>query len=166
MAVGGLTTSYAYDVLNNLSSVAQNGQTRTFSYDSRGQLYSAQNPENGTTGYTYDGNGNLTSRTDQRGSTATNSWDARNRLTQTSYSGTPSAPTVNYYYDTGASFAGGRLVSVVNSAATNQVTSYAEFGRISGSSVKFGAAAISWPRGAESARRVRIGLPFSLRHRT
>jgi YD repeat-containing protein len=50
------TTTYAYDVGNNLISVSQSGQTRTFIYDSLNRLYQATNPENGTVTYAYDPN--------------------------------------------------------------------------------------------------------------
>ena len=49
MAEGGATTSYSWDGLDNLNTVTQGAQVRTFTHDTRGQLTSAQNPENGTT---------------------------------------------------------------------------------------------------------------------
>jgi YD repeat-containing protein len=50
-------TYYAYDTLNNLTSVNQGVQTRTFSYNSLSRLLSANNPESGTINYGYDNNG-------------------------------------------------------------------------------------------------------------
>src|SRR4029079_5523784 len=38
-------TTYAYDALDNLTTVSQGGQTRTFVYDSLKRLISATNPE-------------------------------------------------------------------------------------------------------------------------
>ena len=66
---GGLNyaTNYGYDALNDLTSVTQSGQTRSFVYDSLGRLKTAINPESGTIGYTYDANGNLVAKTDARG---------------------------------------------------------------------------------------------------
>ena len=57
-------TSYAYDVLNNVTTVTQGTQTRTFVYDSLKRLTSATNPESGTSSFQYDNNGNLTQKTD------------------------------------------------------------------------------------------------------
>jgi len=46
-------TTYEYDPLDNLTSVAQGAQTRAFSYSSLGRLRNATNPESGTISYTY-----------------------------------------------------------------------------------------------------------------
>jgi RHS repeat-associated protein len=48
------TTTYSYDVLDNLTQVNQGAQTRTFVYNSFSQLKSATNPESNTITYTYD----------------------------------------------------------------------------------------------------------------
>jgi RHS repeat-associated protein len=81
-----IQTTYAYDVLGNLLSVAQTGnpssdtarKVRSFNYDSLSRLLCASNPENssaacpasasstyaaGTTGYTYDADGDFLTRT-------------------------------------------------------------------------------------------------------
>ena len=42
------TTNYGYDALNNLTSVSQGSQSRTFAYTSLSRLSSATNPESGT----------------------------------------------------------------------------------------------------------------------
>ena len=90
-------TSYTYDVLDNLRIVTQDGQTRTFVYDSLSRLTSAANPENGTVSYQYDPGSNLTQRTDARGVTTTSAYDVLNRVTSRTYNdGTPS---VAYFYD-------------------------------------------------------------------
>src|SRR5690606_35627002 len=49
-------TYYTYDVLNNLKTVNQGVQTRTFSYDSLSRLTQAVNPESSTINYSYDSN--------------------------------------------------------------------------------------------------------------
>jgi len=52
----GYVTSYPnYSALNDLLTVSQGGQTRSFSYDSFARLTQANNPESGTINYTYDG---------------------------------------------------------------------------------------------------------------
>jgi YD repeat-containing protein len=43
-----LQTIYAYDPLDDLTSVSQSGQSRTFTYDSIKRLVQSTNPENGT----------------------------------------------------------------------------------------------------------------------
>jgi len=58
-------TIYSYDTLDNLTTVSQGSQTRSFAYDSLKRLSSASNPESGTINYSYDNNGNLTSKTDR-----------------------------------------------------------------------------------------------------
>jgi RHS repeat-associated protein len=93
------STSYTYDVLNNLTLVSQGSQTRTFAYDSLKRLTSATNPESGTVSYTYDNNGNLLTRTDARSITTTIAYDVLNRPTSKSYNDNPQTPTVNFYYD-------------------------------------------------------------------
>ncbi|HVB34772.1 MAG TPA: hypothetical protein VNJ52_10430, partial [Patescibacteria group bacterium] len=91
------TTTYAYDALDNLTGVNDDGQTRSFVYDSLSRLASATNPESGTTTYAYDANSNVATRTDARNITTTYSYDALNRFTQKSYS--DGTPTATYSYD-------------------------------------------------------------------
>jgi RHS repeat-associated protein len=117
-----LPTSYVYDVLDDLLTVTQGSQTRTFVYDSLKRLTSATNPESGTASYQYDPNGNLTQRINARNITTTISYDAINRPTSRTYNDNPATPAVNYYYDGQAMPAGapvidrglaaGRLVAV------------------------------------------------------
>lgn len=121
-------TDYAYDALNNLLSVTQNGsdasqaRIRTFSYDSLSRLLCAANPEvqavtcppsptgafpTGAVTYGYDGNGNVITKVapmpNQTGATtvATNyKYDALNRLLSKSYSSdVGSTPSSCYQYD-------------------------------------------------------------------
>ena len=102
-------TTYGYDALDNLRTVTQQTQTRTFNYDSLGRLTSASNPEGGTIGYQYDAVNNLTQKTDARGLVSTYSYDALNRNTTIDYSDTASInPDVTRVYD-GAAKGKGRL---------------------------------------------------------
>ncbi|HEX3252822.1 MAG TPA: RHS repeat-associated core domain-containing protein [Pyrinomonadaceae bacterium] len=102
-------TTYAYDVLDNLTTVTQGTQTRSFVYDSLKRLRSATNPESSTVTYNYDDNSNLIQKTDARGIVSTYSYDALNRNTTIDYSDTSSInPDVSRFYD-GATNGKGRL---------------------------------------------------------
>ncbi len=93
-------TSYSYDVLDNLATVTQGSQTRTFVYDSLKRLTSATNPESGAITYQYDNNGNLTQKTDARGVGSTYQYDALNRNTTVDYSNTTTInPDIRRFYD-------------------------------------------------------------------
>ena len=116
-------TSYSYDTLDNLTTVSQGSQSRTFVYDSLKRLSSATTPESGTICYGtvsggqcqpngYDANGNLTQKTDARGIVSTYGYDALNRNITIDYSntilGNPDVPDITRVYD-GASNGKGRL---------------------------------------------------------
>ncbi|WP_435105864.1 hypothetical protein [Arhodomonas sp. AD133] len=74
------------------------GYTRNFTYNSKGFLISASNPETGTTTYGRDAVGNMTSRqVGSNGVTETFSYDNLNRLESVSYS--DDSPSVTYRYD-------------------------------------------------------------------
>jgi RHS repeat-associated protein len=128
-------TSYTYDPLGNLTSVAQGVQTRTFTYDGLSRLKTATNPESGAINYTYYPNGNLLTKTDARSVVTTYVYDGLNRVKTRSYSG-PGAggatPAVTYVYDTmGAALNGkGRLTSVSSSVSSTTIGSYDAAGRV------------------------------------
>jgi len=114
------STSYLFDVLDDLVKVTQGVQIRYFMYDSLKRLIRARNPEQDTntnlslsdpvTGnnawsvkYVYDESSNLLTRTDARGTlgiTTTYVYDALNRVTSRTYTNDPqSSPAVSYKYD-------------------------------------------------------------------
>jgi RHS repeat-associated protein len=134
----GLKTTYTYDTLNNLTTVNQGSQTRTFTYSSLSRLLSAANPESGTISYVYDSNGNLTTKTDARSITTTYAYDYLNRVTSRSYSGESgyTTPTVNYTYDA-QTHAKGKLTKVsTGTGANTSTTEYVTFdilGRVTAS---------------------------------
>jgi RHS repeat-associated protein len=124
-------TGYNYDVLDDLLTVSQGAQTRSFVYDSLKRLSSATNPESGTMSYQYDNNGNLMQKTDARAVVTTfGTYDVLNRPTAKSYSdGTAS---VTYSYDT-ATNGKGDLASVSSSVSTTNYTAYDALGRVTSS---------------------------------
>ena len=145
-----LTTSYANDELDNLGSMTQGSQSRTFSYDSLSRLVQAMNPESGTIRYGYDDSGNLTSRKfNQSGQiTMTSTYDGLNRPLDKSYlGGSVATPGVTYCYD-GYAFdpvalncgstatvtgAAGRLTGIGSSASSTNFTNFSNRGFVVGS---------------------------------
>jgi RHS repeat-associated protein len=128
------STTYHYDALDDLITVNQSGQMRTFVYDSLQRLIAATNPETYTPNsppalgcangvyascYYYDSNGNLTKKTDNGGVGFAYSYDVLNRVQSKTYFNlaTP-VPTVNYqsagytYDDPSVPFSKGRLTAV------------------------------------------------------
>jgi RHS repeat-associated protein len=94
------STSYGYDALDDLTSVTQGVQSRTFVYDRLKRLTQAINPESGAMNYTYDANSNLLTRRDARLITTTFAYDTLNRVTSRIYTGdSQSTPAVFYKYD-------------------------------------------------------------------
>jgi RHS repeat-associated protein len=121
LSLNALKTSYQYDTLNNLITVNQGVQTRSFAYNSLSRLKSANNPESGLINYIYDNNGNLTSKTDVRSITTSYVYDVLNRVKNRNYSDS-TTPNVAYTYDNGTN-AKGKLTKVTTAAtATNQLS--------------------------------------------
>jgi RHS repeat-associated protein len=131
-------TSYVVGPLNQVRTVAQGGETRSFVYDSFSRLTSATNPESGVASYSYDGVGNVLSRTDARnvvtcfgnlsGSACTgSSYDGVNRPGSVSYS--DGTPAVTYVYD-GVANGIGQLTSVSNLNSTTSFTAFDAMGRV------------------------------------
>lgn len=101
-----LNTCYSYDAVNNIKTIVQGSQTRSFVVDGLSRLTSQTLPESGTTTFSYTNTsgqycaGNATkicSKTDARNVKTTYAYDALNRLTSKSFS--DSTPTVTYMYD-------------------------------------------------------------------
>jgi RHS repeat-associated protein len=113
------STSYLYDVLDDLVKVSQGSQSRYFAYDSLKRLVRARNPEQDINAslipaltdpvtlnsqwcfkYEYDEASNLLTKTDARSITTNYSYDKLNRVTDKSYGGDPqNTPAVAYVYD-------------------------------------------------------------------
>ncbi len=130
-------TTYNYDTLDNLVTVNQGSQTRSFVYDSLKRLSSATNPESGAISYQYDANGNLTQKIDARSITTNYAYDALNRATSRSYS--DGTPTMTYGYDPNIANGKGRLATVSSSISTYTYSSYDAMGRVLAGSQTLGA---------------------------
>ena len=152
-SVNGVTTSYSYDPLGNVTAVSQGALIqRQLTYDGLGRLVSEVIPEAGgtTTSFAYDSQGNLQSRTRPSPNqtsgyqtTTTYSYDELHRLTGISYSDTNPSPPYQtpgtaFFYDQ-TSVAGlsphnpiGRLTNAytpVGSSCTSNYLSYDAMGR-------------------------------------
>jgi RHS repeat-associated protein len=89
-------TSYTYDTLDNLTTVTQGSQTRTYTYDSLKRMVSATNPESGNVSYQYDNNGNVLVKTDARGVSTHSEYDLINRVTRRWYNGSSSVASTTH----------------------------------------------------------------------
>ena len=136
--VAGYRTSYGYDAFNNLISVSQGVQPRTFAYDSLNRLTSATNPENGTVNYEYFENNALKKKLSARvladnvtRVTTTYAYDALNRTISRTYN--DGTPNVTYTYDTGEvtiPYSKGRLTKVSSSVSSYSFEEYDAFGSV------------------------------------
>ncbi len=139
----GFYTTYQYDVLGNLTRVAQNSsstyQLRTFTYDGLSRMTSETNPENGTINYTYDSDGtcgtsygDLVKRRDALGNVTCYGYDALHRVTSITYptinSPTTSTPAKTFVYDVSSasgfnlSNTKGRLAEAYTGPSNNKTT--------------------------------------------
>ena len=122
-----LQTSYSYSVLDQLGSLTQGSQTRSWYYDGMGRLTSQALPESGTTSFQYNSYNLMSQRTDARGVITTYSYDTLNRPYQVIYNvgttGVPATPTVTYSYGTNASqYNNGRLLTLTDGLGTTTNT--------------------------------------------
>jgi RHS repeat-associated protein len=110
---GAATTSYAFDVMDDLAAVTDpNGNTTSYRYDDFRRLQRQDSPVTGATTYQYDPGGNLVTMTDARGAVTTRTYDPANRvLTSASQLAGAATEAVTYAYDsaTPGSFGKGRL---------------------------------------------------------
>jgi RHS repeat-associated protein len=130
------TTTYSYNVLDQIVSISQGSQTRTINYDALGRETSEITPEAGTVSFVHNDFGLATQRTDNRGVVTAYTYDQLNRMTgksfptvptgvaampnnicdPTSPTGTNLVANTCFYYDQGgaAAFALGRPTKVVD----------------------------------------------------
>ncbi|HAD24763.1 MAG TPA: hypothetical protein DCF61_03395, partial [Alphaproteobacteria bacterium] len=98
----GLTTTFGYDPLGQLLTVATSPDTRasSYSYDSLGRHLTATTTDSGETSWAYDTNGRLSTITDAAGyEVAYSGYDALNRLTRQVLTAGANISTIDYAYD-------------------------------------------------------------------
>ena len=79
------TTTYGYNVLDQVQSINHAGQTRTFDYDGHGRLWHKITPEQGSCTYAYWEDDEMKSMTDARGAKSTFDYNGRHLLTSIVY---------------------------------------------------------------------------------
>jgi RHS repeat-associated protein len=142
------TTTYSYDLLDDLFTVTQGAQSRSFTYDSLKRLVQATNPETGQIQYSYDASGNLSSKVDALRTVTWGAYDGLNRQTTKTYG--DGTPTVAYGYGDGSNpvasgcFGLGKLTAVSTAATStmpataNSYTCFDTMGRVTASSQTLG----------------------------
>jgi YD repeat-containing protein len=96
------TTTYAYNALDNLTSINHAGQVRTLAYDGYGRLQTRTTPEQGTTSYSYFADDTVQTVADARGATSTITYNARHLVTAITYgvpAGVAATANVSFAYD-------------------------------------------------------------------
>src|SRR6185437_6797762 len=149
IAATGFLTTYAFNALNNLTTVTQGSSlaTRTFNFDSLSRMTSESEPEWGsgsTMSYTYNSDSLLTQRNrpaqnqiNPAVTVATNyGYDELHRLRTRTYAGDPSGtPSATFNYDESTAWATslsnttGRLSSESAGSNTGQIFGYDAMGR-------------------------------------
>jgi RHS repeat-associated protein len=106
----GYLTTYTQS-LRGMTKATQGAQTRSFVYDSLGQITDSTNPESGHIQYVYDNDGNVITKSQPSANSQTGSvtitvnyaWDSLHRLLSKTYTGSTGAatstPSASYHYD-------------------------------------------------------------------
>ena len=126
-AVNAITTTYAYDLLDQITQVKDTkGHTTAITYDRLGRRLSIENPDTGLTSYTYDANGNVTTKETAnllKGAKKINYVYDYNRLVTINY---PDTVDVAYEYGTPAEAGrrqgnlAGRIKKVIDESGEEQ----------------------------------------------
>lgn len=126
-----LSTSYTYDPMGNLLQSVQGQQTRTYTYNSLGQMLTSRIPETNynTTAVAYTPSGQIAQKTDPRGVVTTFTYDSLNRVSRISHS--DGTPAVTYTYGSAgvSNFGAARLVQTTDGIGT-QTYQYNNMGQI------------------------------------
>ena len=123
---GVITTTYAYDALDNQVKVTDNaGNVTTIVPDIRGRKIAMIDPDMGSWSYQYNGFGELVSQTDAKGQTISMTYDTLGRMiTRTEPEG-----VTQWVYDT-ALHGVGKLAYVTGPNNYRKTLSYDGFGRL------------------------------------
>src|ERR1051325_4713496 len=96
------TTTYAYNARDQITTINQAGQLRTFAYDGQGRLQTRTTPEQSAVSYSYFADDAVQTMTDARGATTTLTYNNRRLVTGITYgvpSGVAATPNVSFGYD-------------------------------------------------------------------
>jgi RHS repeat-associated protein len=96
------TTTYIYNVRDQITQINQAGQIRSFAYDGHGRLQTRTTPEQGATSYSYFADDTVQTITDARGATMTFSYNQRHLVTGINFGVTgnvAATPNVSFGYD-------------------------------------------------------------------
>ncbi len=154
------TTTYEYDVLNNLKKTTDNAANETtITYDSLSRKTGMTDPDMGTWSYTYDLNDNLATQVDAKSQTISFTYDELNRVTLKNL---PSGETdVTYDYDLAPStYSGqtgywvGRLAKVTDASGAHEFK-YDKQGRVIDDTKTVDSVAYAFARSYDSMGRVR-----------
>lgn len=132
---GAYVTTSVYDVNGKALSITNGDQTRTFTYDTAGNVLRECHPEYAgkCMQYVYDSRGNVIRATDPRGVTIVSVYDNLNRVTRVSFEGDRTGtPAETYTYDaavSGSVSPTGKL-SVVSVGPLTKEFAYDSMGRI------------------------------------
>jgi RHS repeat-associated protein len=96
------TTNYTLNVRDQIVSINQAGQTRSFGFDGYGRVVTRTTPEQGATTATYFADGTTQTITDARGATKTFAYNGRHLITGITYgvpAGVAATSNVSFGYD-------------------------------------------------------------------
>lgn len=107
-----LTTTYSYDPLSNIQQATQGQQTRTYTYNSLGQMLTSRIPETNYNAISmaYTPSGVVSQKTNARGVVKNYTYDSFNRLSKITYSDGIPQVTFAYGASGAANYGAGRLI--------------------------------------------------------
>jgi len=121
LGAGTITTTYGYDVHDNLNSVTDpNGNVTTYTYDDFGRMQKQTSPVTGITTYGYDPAGNLSNTSDANTAAATRTYDRANRILTASATRAAVTENLSWTYDSlvAGEFGKGRVKSTSDPLGT------------------------------------------------
>lgn len=98
------TTTYTYNVRDQLTQILQQGQTRTLQYDGHGRLWKRTTPEQGQTEYSYNRDDTMSWMKDARGAKTNFGYTSRHLISSISFDLSGVAPGQNVAATTNVTF--------------------------------------------------------------